>query len=148
MKPLGKNKCEVVCEWMQSKRVIINPDGQVVPCCFIANALYMIDKTGTVEELEQSRNEVSDQVYRKDLVKREFFADPTLTEYYNNKDQFNAHNRPIGEILADDWFTATLPESWDDPNKIPLQCWWNCSSDGKASGKTSAGLYHSRKKQL
>ena len=147
MSQLGSNKCGVVCEWMQSKRVIINPDGQVVPCCFIANVLYLMDKTGSVEELEKNRDDIRDQVYRKDLVKREFIADPTLAIYYENKQLFNAHNRPVGEILADDWFTKTLPDSWDDSDKISQQCWWNCSSDGKSSGKVSAGLYHYRKKK-
>lgn len=131
MKPLAKNKCNVVCEWMQSKRVIINPDGQIVPCCFIANVLYPMNKITSTESIQ-----------------KDIFPDPVLEEYYSSKQKYNIHNRPIDQILSDDWFTSTLPESWNDSDRIPLQCWWNCSPDGKISGKTGHlhEMYAARKK--
>lgn len=139
MSPLKQNKCGVICEWMQSQRVIVNPDGQVIPCCYIANVLYMMDKVGTVDELRKDRNEVTDQIGKKDIIKREFFEDNVLAEYYDNRDKFNIFKRPLHEIINDEWFLKTLPESWNDSDEIPMQCWWNCSEDGKISGRVHPG---------
>ena len=129
----------MICEWMQSRRAIVNPDGQVIPCCFIANVLYMVDKIAPVDELAKQRDDVTDQIGKKDVIKREFFEDPVLADYYENRDRFNIFKRPLQDILADDWFTKDLPESWNDSDNIPTQCWWNCSRDGKSSGKKHPG---------
>ena len=139
MNPLKENKCGVICEWMQSRRAIVNPDGQVIPCCFIANVLYMVDKTDTVDELTKQRNDVTDQIGHKDIIKRRFLKDKVLINYYENRDKFNIFKRPLKDILADDWFNKDLPESWNDSDNVPTQCWWNCGKDGKRSGKTDPG---------
>ena len=139
MSPLKENKCGVICEWMQSRRAIVNPDGQVIPCCFIANVLYMVDKIDSVDELAKQRDDVTDQIGKKDIINREFLEDQVLTDYYDKRDNFNIFKRPLQDILADEWFTKSLPESWNDSDEIPMQCWWNCSKDGKRSGKKHPG---------
>lgn len=118
------NKCGVTCEWLESRHALVNPDGQVVPCCYIANVLYM------VQMWEGNQPEgISRQIGNNAIIKKEFHDEPVLREYWENKEQFNVFNRPLGEILGSDWFTKTLPESWDDDSRLVWQCRKKCTRD-------------------
>ena len=35
-----KNKNCISCKWLNSRRVVVNPDGQVAPCCYLANLFF------------------------------------------------------------------------------------------------------------
>lgn len=37
---LMKNKNDISCKWLKERRVVVNPDGQVMPCCYLANRFY------------------------------------------------------------------------------------------------------------
>ena len=105
MSLLNKNKCGVVCEWMENNRTIINPDGQVIPCCYFANILYAYDKFDVP-------------------------SDNTITAQIGDK-----HKNPLIDILNEDWFTKTLPESWDDSDRLTKQCRLNCVPGGRNDQK-------------
>jgi hypothetical protein len=99
------NKCGIKCEWMQSKRVLVNPDGQVLPCCFFANVMYMYDRLGAPKSWTPKKEYgIEDQI-----------MDVPRVEY-------NLFNKPLEEILESEWFTKTLPESWEDSDTLPRQC--------------------------
>lgn len=111
MNPVEKNKCNIECEWMKERKALVNPDGQVWPCCYLANlAYYGVKKT-------EMTNDSSDNFMY--YVKKE---SPTFNSYFENKQNYNIMNESLENILNSEWFTKTLPESWDDSDKILLQC--------------------------
>lgn len=140
--PLNENKMNIRCEWMESKRVLINPDGQVLPCCFLANVVYMygkmgddgskyvLDKDESVEKRVERRKkfekkisgEIESQIGDKSIINGETGQDNVLMDYYENKEKYNIFENSLEDIINSDWFTKTLPESWDDPNLTIRQC--------------------------
>lgn len=120
--PINDNKLNIECEWMQTKRLLVNPDGQVLPCCFFANVIYMYDKLGTTEKIAEKRNQISDQIGDKATITSDTETTDVLMNYYNNREKYNIHNTPLEEIINSDWFTKTLPESWNDPKLLARQC--------------------------
>ena len=127
MQPLNDNKCNIKCEWMQTKRILVNPDGQVLPCCFFANVMYMYDRMGAPDEWTPKKEYgISDQLMDVPRVAYETSQENILMQYYYDRDKYNVHNRPLEEILNDEWFAKTLPESWEDENKLARQCATYC----------------------
>ena len=45
-----KNKNNISCKWLQARKVVINPDGQVAPCCYLANTFFYNDYPYDKEE--------------------------------------------------------------------------------------------------
>lgn len=119
---INNNKLNVECEWMKTKRLLVNPDGQVLPCCFFANVIYMYDKLGTTEKIAEKRNQISDQIGDKTRITNDTATTDVLMNYYNNREKYNIHHTSLEEIINSDWFTKTLPESWNDPNLLVRQC--------------------------
>ena len=112
---------------MQTKRVLVNPDGQVLPCCFFANVIYMYDRMGAPHDWTPKKEYgISDQLMDVPRVAYETSQEDILMQYYENRHKYNVHNRPLEEILKDEWFAKTLPESWDDENKLVRQCQTYC----------------------
>lgn len=128
MKPVECNKNGVVCEWMQTGRILINPDGQVFPCCYLANVTYMVDKLGTPEQVLAKKNNLTDQIGQRNLIQKEFYDEPVMVEYVDNKEKYNVFHTPFEEIINSEWFTKTLPESWDDSDRLVLQCAQQCGT--------------------
>lgn len=117
------NKCGIKCEWMQSKRVLVNPDGQVLPCCFFANVMYMYDRLGAPKSWTPKKEYgISDQIMDVPRVAWETSQENILMEYYENREEYNLFNKPLEEIIESEWFTKTLPESWEDSDRLPRQC--------------------------
>lgn len=112
MKQLNQNKLGIQCQWMAANRVLINPDGQVLPCCYLANLLYEKDMQNTEKYKTVEWN--WDHYVRKKA--------PVLDEYYKNKKQHNINHTPLEEILNSDWFTKILPESWDSEDLALPEC--------------------------
>lgn len=114
MRQLNDNKLGIRCEWMEKSRILVNPDGQVWPCCFLANKTYEGEKRFKTVEWN----------YIHHIQNRE----PTLKKYYDNKEYYNINNTPLEEIIHSDWFTKHLPESWDDEDTAPGVCKRFCRS--------------------
>jgi len=126
MKQLNENKLNIRCQWMETKRLLINPDGQVLPCCFFANVMYMYDKLGTSEKIAEKKNQINSQIGDADIIKKQTETADVLMDYYKNKEKYNIHDTSLEDIIKSDWFTKTLPESWDDENKAPRHCKKHC----------------------
>ena len=105
---------KIICEWAEKNRYLQNFNGQVYPCCYLvqtqtqklfANGEAIVTGGGTIQ-LEEKQ-----EIFKK---------------YNEVKDELNVFNNDIKTILSHEWFTKTLPESWDDPDKTLRQCTKHC----------------------
>ena len=92
----------VTCKWLEKEKILVNPDGQVIPCCYLANTLYL----NSVD---------SNQGRMWNII-------PVLKKYKANKQRYNLNNHTLEEILTSDWFNIDLPESWKSYDTIPSAC--------------------------
>lgn len=125
----SSNKCNITCEWASTNRVITNPDGQVIPCCFFANIIYiakMFDYPTEYEEAKPEEYDLEYQVGHIPLIAAAGRLDKILNDYIENKDELNLFNHDMETILNHDWFKR-LEESWDDPDKVSGICMKHCS---------------------
>ena len=105
---------------MNRKEIIVNPDGQVVPCCYFANPLMFWQWL----KPEKEKNDDPKAFSRYMMDTRG--SDPLLRAYVENVKQLNIYDNDIEDILEHDWFKQ-LYESWDDPDKTSPICIRNCS---------------------
>lgn len=131
MNPLNENKMNIECQWMKSKRLLINPDGQVLPCCYFANVIYMLTKFSNDDMKAKPRDErgVEDQIMDKGLVALETNSEPLFQEYLKNKEKYNINNTDLEEIINSDWFVKDLPESWNNEKRVVRQCKKYCTKN-------------------
>ena len=122
MKQLNDNKLNIQCQWMKTQRLLVNPDGQVLPCCYFANIIYMYDKLGTTEKIYEKKNQITDQIGDKDVIQSQTRKEDVLMQYYSEKEKYNIFHNSVEDIINSEWFKKTLPESWDDENKAPRHC--------------------------
>ena len=95
---------KIICEWAEKNRYLQNFNGQVYPCCYLVQTQTQKLFNGTNRPEEQ-------EIFKK---------------YNEVKDELNVFNNDIETILSHEWFTKTLPESWDDPDKTLKQCTKHC----------------------
>lgn len=128
MEQLNKNKLNIRCEWMETQRLLINPDGQTFPCCFLANVMYTAEKMGRPDKWDpKAEYGIEDQIGDIERVSYITATEKVLNEYYERKDEYNIFKTPLEDIINSEWFTKTLPESWDDPNRAIRQCKKYCT---------------------
>ena len=108
----------IKCEWMLNKRFVVNVDGQVWPCCFFANSAFKVMNTKGLDGWERSSSHPERVGYYNMKI---------ILEYYKNKDDYNIFKKPLEEIINSDWFTKTLPESWQIENDTCVLCKRFCS---------------------
>ena len=124
MTDLPENKLGIKCQWMEIKRALINHDGQVFPCCYFANIEYATSILGTNPnnwDIEHYG------IWRKGDYVPQRNSKTSLQEYIDTKDEHNVFNHDLEEILNNEWFTKTLPESWNDEDKCQNVCKKFCS---------------------
>ncbi len=97
---------KVECEWRNKQKVVVNPDGQVWPCCYLCNPTY---KHSVVVGHMLEKNDV-------------------WLKYLANAEKYNVFNRPLSEIMREEWFTETLPESWEKEETSLQACKHWCSN--------------------
>lgn len=112
------------CEWFRTNQVIINPDGQVYPCCYISNTLYLSKQYGYPKkgDLINIKNEDSleyELQHSEGIAMGVPVKDWLYSEYIENEKEFNIDNKPLEEILNHEWFDK-LKNSWEDDNDIPI----------------------------
>ena len=129
MKQLNDNKLGIRCQRMETRRLLINPDGQVLPCCYFANIIYMYDKLGITEKIYEKHNQITDQIGDKAVIQSQTRDEDVLMQYYSEKEKYNIFNNSVEDIINNEWFTKTLPESWDHENKAPRQCQKYCKKN-------------------
>lgn len=105
-------KPKVICRWLQDQKILVNPDGQVLPCCYMGNPAY-------VHEATKHTNSPGGQQFAKN---------PVLKKYLDNKEEYNLNHKTISEILTSDWFNKDLPESWKEYATIPTMCQTFCDN--------------------
>ena len=124
----NSNKCNIKCEWASTDRIITNPDGQVVPCCFFANLLYISKQLGYPEKLPNIKREEFELEYQiafTPLIVQETMEDPILRDYIEHEEELNLFTNDLKDIINNDWFKR-LEESWDDPEKVSSICVKHC----------------------
>ena len=98
------NKICIECMWAKADRVLINPDGQVYPCCYLGNLHYAFMNDPNPWLIKQySENEA-------------------LKKYNDNKEEYNIKNHTLQEIMSSDWFNVDLPDSWESDETVPQPC--------------------------
>lgn len=127
MKQLNDNKLGIRCQWMETQRLLVNPDGQALPCCFFANVMYMYDKLNVQGKIAEKHNQINNQIGDKDVIVADTKSNDVLMDYYLNKEKYNIHENSLEDIINSEWFTKTLPESWDDEAKAPRHCKKHCT---------------------
>lgn len=106
-----KNKHNIICRWMNNKngqKFLVNPDKQVWPCCYLANPGYRQKTNGEYKDPNIIAKGVAD------------IAHPLMRSYFENEEELNLKNNSLEEVLNHEWFTKTLPESWegDEPHRM------------------------------
>ena len=98
---------KIRCKWQNEKRLLVNPDGQAFPCCYLGNIYYQAEMTphNQVKEGHREQN-------KHDLLK----------SYRENADKYNVFKTDVGNIVNGEWFTTTLPESWESEDTVHIQC--------------------------
>lgn len=95
------------CDWANRQIVHVDPDGQVHPCCYFANAYY-----------RSTYNEGEESLYRMIHLYR---------EYNQNPEKYNVDKRSVHDISKDKWFNETLEASWQSFDTLPQQCREHCT---------------------
>ena len=108
---------KIVCQWAKDKKLLINPDGQAWPCCYLSNPAF------TSKIQEERDGKIS---YGYDVVNHHIFD-----EYSKNEDKLNLFTNDLEDIINHEWFTKTLPESWKKPETTHKLCTTMCSVDEK-----------------
>ena len=108
--------------------MLVQPDGQVLPCCYLsnyftANNLPLKPK----EKVYEDFREIEDQLYHIDLVNYQVHDEYLYKEYEKRKDKLNIFTNDLEDILNNEWFTKILPGSWQEPDKISRPCKKICS---------------------
>lgn len=109
---------KIRCKWQEDKRFLVNPDGQLMPCCYLGNIYYQ-----SALFTKQNR---SDELFEGHNAQFNHFL---LQAYFENEDDLNVFKKDVGEILEHEWFTKTLPESWESDETVHIQCRRMCEVD-------------------
>ncbi len=100
------SKKKIACEWGLNNKIVVNPDGQVLPCCYFCNPHF----------------------YNKNSpdMKSTFINNPVMIEYEKHKKELNVFTASLLGIMKHKWYTETLSNSWEGNNMVP-QCKTYCS---------------------
>ena len=99
---------KIVCRWASPRNeIVVNPDGQILPCCYHQNNYYRA---------------LNDPGYNS-----EFLETPEYIEYLSNKEKYNIFHTPLSEIINSKWYSETLPNSMSGSNPVTT-CERNCST--------------------
>lgn len=96
------DKPRITCKWLEDDNILINPDGQVLPCCYLGNTNFLND-------LDSSEG-------------RSWNNHEVLIKYKKNKKLFNLNYKTLDEILTSEWFNVDLPKSWESYDTLALPC--------------------------
>jgi hypothetical protein len=121
----------IECEWGKENTVVINPDGQVVPCCYYANNMFLyqnkpVDNPNYIKL--HPYDEIEDQLYHLNRVSYNYGQDLLGREYSKYKDELNIFNYSMQEILNHKWYTEILPKSWLSEKTCTVICARNCNN--------------------
>jgi hypothetical protein len=105
---------EIICKWRTKDKFLINPDGQVFPCCYLGNTEYFTNVTNGGEG-----------------IKYPFGPKSYIMQKYDDvRDELNAFKHPLEEVLEHPWWNE-LESSWSDDEKVERRCVRYCSKGDK-----------------
>lgn len=108
---------KIVCRWKQVNRILINIDGQALPCCYLVNTYY------------KNKFITQDDKFRKHPVMQNYIAEEN-----------NVFKKPLLDIIRESkWFNDVLPNSWKSDNPVK-QCVKQCSTLEKTKHQLKAYL--------
>ena len=102
-----REELDITCVWAQRNRIVINPDGQVLPCCYLCNSHYNNKEGGPNYDVK--------------------FAENELMKKYKDK-EFNVFNKNLLDIIAQPWFKKELKDSFTSGKPLK-QCVTYCSKN-------------------
>ena len=111
---------KIVCEWEKINKFLINPDGQVYPCCYLSNATYQA----------KNNEDETKEWWTKNGINKHYSKSKHLhimKKYYEFEEELNIFNNSIIDILNHEWFQKILPESWKDDEYTHKECMKMCS---------------------
>jgi hypothetical protein len=115
------------------EQMLVSPDGQILPCCYLSG-YFRIDKMPIkskeeiYDNLDNNFRKMEDQLYYIDLVNYEVHNEYLYKEYEKRKDKLNIFTNDLEDILNDEWFTKILPESWESEYTIASPCKRICTN--------------------
>ena len=123
-------KC-ISCYWFEKSEVQINPDGQVFPCCFIANTTYLskshgYPERGSLEPREDPEGVLYQLEHHEGIAMNIPTKERINIDYIKYEDELNLKNNSIHDILNHKWFKDIEKdrESWDT---APMICKDHCT---------------------
>ena len=123
---------KIKCKWLEEdEQVLINPDGQVIPCCYLS-PYFPVSLNKIKEQKDWEYDELEDQLYHRDRAWAHVSSMYLYQEYQKNADKLNIFTNDLEDILNHEWFTKTLPESWTDEDKVSSPCRRVCGDGGFA----------------
>ena len=108
-------KPNIICRWLNDEKILVNPDGQVLPCCYLGNPAYLYENTKGTDYPGG----------------KTFDKNPTLKNNIDNKEEYNLNHKTLEENLTSDWFNKDLPESWESYETMPHMCQLFCDNANK-----------------
>lgn len=119
---------QIKCEWMAKNNALANIDGQVYPCCYLANSFTLLNIFGRdVEKDFPDELNYGGKKWVKGEQKNLNKKIHLVEEYFKHKDKLNLKNNSLEDILNHEWFAKTLPESWEDENLTHRLCAKYCT---------------------
>ena len=117
---------KIRCSFFEKNEVNINPDGQVYPCCFFANTLYITKQFGYPSAGDIPLHNIDPTSIQNGLQNSESIAigvidsNPIYKEYVKNEADYNLDNKSIKEILDSDWFSdlEKARETWETAPQV------------------------------
>ena len=108
---------KIICQWDKTDKFVINPDGQVLPCCYFANPAF----TGKIQQ--EKYGKIS---YGWDVIHDK---SPVIQEYFKHQEDLNIFNKSLSDILAHEWFQEILPKSWEKEETTHKLCKMMCERE-------------------
>lgn len=107
---------KIKCQWAKDNKYLVNPDGQVFPCCYLANLYYYSMRLGLNSENLFSGHKAE-------------MSQHLMVEYAKLEKENNINHTEISDIMNGEWFSKILPESWDSEDTLHVQCKRMCEVD-------------------
>ena len=127
-----KKQKNIQCEWMSKNNALVNIDGQVYPCCYFANSFTLRRIFGQdVKKDWPDKLNMGGRHWKKSEERNLDTVYEVKDSYFDNSEALNLKHNTLEDILNHDWFTKTLPESWEDETKTHRLCKKHCSIDSE-----------------